>query len=85
MNDSEEIGVSYEEEKMLNLAIRNSMREQKAGSSRDFSSVKEMKVFRPNEVEFKDPMKYFEDLYQDGAWKYGCIKIIPPESYKPPF
>ena len=70
-NASEEIGVSYEEEKMLNLAIRNSIREQKAGNFRDFSTVKDMKVFYPTESEFKDPIKYFENLYKEGMWKYG--------------
>ena len=63
-NTSEEIGVSYEEEKMLNLAIKNSIREQKAGGYRDFTHVKDMKVFYPTEIEFKDPIKYFENLYQ---------------------
>lgn len=68
---SEEVGISYEEEKMLNLAIRNSIREQKSTSIRDFTVVKEMKVFRPSEVEFEDPIRYFEYLYKRGAWKYG--------------
>lgn len=84
-NASEEIGVSYEEEKMLNLAIRNSIRDQKAGASRDFSTVKQMKVFYPTESEFKDPIKYFENLYKDGMWRFGCIKIVPPSTFKPPF
>ena len=70
---------------MLNLAIKNSIREQKAGGYRDFTHVKDMKVFYPTEIEFKDPIKYFENLYKEGAWKYGCIKIIPPSSFRPPF
>jgi hypothetical protein len=44
-----------------------------------------MKVFRPNEVEFADPVRYIESLYKQGVWKYGCIKIIPPSSFEPPF
>lgn len=31
-----------------------------------------------------DPIKYIENLYKDGASEYGCIKIIPPNGYKPP-
>lgn len=82
---NEEIGVSYEEEKMLSLAIKNSIREQKGTSARDFSCVKEMKVFKPSEVEFSDPLRYIENLYKQGIWKYGCIKIIPPDTFNPPF
>lgn len=85
LNTTEEIGVSYEEEKMLSLAIKNSIREQKACTSKDFSVVQDMKVFRPTEAEFSDPIKYIEGLYEQEAWKFGCIKIIPPKSFSPPF
>ena len=81
----EEVGVSYEEEKMLSLAIKNSIREQKASCTRDFSIIKEMKVFEPSEIEFADPIRYLENLYKQGVWKYGCIKIIPPSTFEPPF
>lgn len=70
---------------MLNLAIKNSLREQKACASKDFSIVQEMKVFKPTEEEFRDPIKYIEGLYEQEAWKFGCVKIIPPSSFKPPF
>jgi hypothetical protein len=53
--------------------------------TRDFSKVKEMEVFKPTTEEFKEPIRYIEKLYKEGAWKYGCIKIIPPEDFKPPF
>jgi len=56
---------------MLSLAIKNSLREQKACVARDFSIVKQMKVFEPSEVEFSDPIRYIESLYKQGAWKYG--------------
>ena len=68
---NEEIGVSYEEEKMLSFAIKNSIREQKAIGLRDFSCVKEMKVFKPSDVEFEDPIEYIENLFKKGVWKYG--------------
>jgi hypothetical protein len=70
---------------MLSLAIKNSLRDQKACVAKDFSCVKEMKVYRPSEVEFSDPIRYIENLYHQEAWKYGCVKIIPPSSYEPPF
>ena len=56
-----------------------------ANKQRDFSNVLPMKEFHPTEEEFMEPIKYVEHLYAEGAWKYGCIKIIPPASYTPPF
>lgn len=44
-----------------------------------------MKVFRPTLEEFQEPICYIEKLYKQGAWKYGCVKIIPPASFSPPF
>lgn len=67
----DEVGVSYEEEKMLSLALKNSIRDQKSSTAKDSSKVKKMKEFRPTEEQFLDPIKYFEDLYHDGAWRYG--------------
>ena len=51
----------------------------------DLSRVKPMKVFRPTIEEFKEPILYVEKLYKEGVWRYGCIKIIPPENFVPPF
>lgn len=68
---TEDLGVSYEEEKMLSLALKNSIREQKAATCRDFSVVQEMKVFKPTEEEFAEPINYINSLYENGAWKYG--------------
>ena len=79
----EELGISYEEEKMLSLALKNSIREQNASSIQDYSKVKEMKTFYPTEEEFVDPVKYIETLFLEDAWKFGCIKIVPPASFKP--
>ena len=42
-----------------------------------------MKVFRPSEEEFAQPLEYIENLYNSGAYEYGCVKIIPPASFKP--
>ena len=44
-----------------------------------------MKVYRPTKEEFKNPIDYFEKLFLEGAGKYGCVKIIPPKDFKPPF
>ena len=44
-----------------------------------------MPVFKPSEEEFANPIDYFEKLYhQHEAAKYGCVKVIPPPSFKPP-
>lgn len=44
-----------------------------------------MKTFHPTEAEFATPMIYIEKLLRDGnVTQYGCLKIIPPPSFKPP-
>ena len=57
----------------------------KSFPERDFKLVKEMKAFYPTEEEFMQPLEYVDKLYNEGVWKYGCIKIIPPKSFTPPF
>lgn len=43
-----------------------------------------MPVFRPTEDEFKSPIDYIEHLYfHTNAKEYGCVKIVPPASFKP--
>lgn len=44
-----------------------------------------MKVFYPTEEEFLKPMLYIDRLMDQGVTKYGCIKIVPPKSFSPPF
>jgi hypothetical protein len=42
-------------------------------------------VFKPSEQEFADPVTYIEGLMRNkNAIEFGCVKIIPPDSFKPP-
>lgn len=56
-----------------------------ANKQKDFSKVLPMKVYKPTEEEFNEPIKYIERLYSEGAHKYGCVKIVPPTSFTPPY
>lgn len=48
------------------------------------TEIEEMKTFYPTEAEFAKPLVYIEKLQQsEGANKYGCVKIVPPASFKP--
>ena len=49
------------------------------------SDIEEMKTFYPSEAEFSDPMVYIDRLMEkEHIYRYGCIKIVPPASFKPP-
>ena len=46
--------------------------------------LQEGPTFRPTEAEFRDPMAYVRAIAPEGR-KYGICKIVPPDSWRPPF
>ena len=50
------------------------------------SDIEEIKTFHPTELEFSmGPCAYVEHIIDnEEAQSYGCVKIVPPSSFKPP-
>lgn len=48
-----------------------------------FQDMDRMYTLTPTEEEFKQFIPYVEGLYKQGIWKYGSIKIIPPQGFNP--
>lgn len=46
--------------------------------------LQEAPTFRPTADEFKDPLQYIASIREE-AQQYGIAKIIPPDSWNPPF
>jgi len=69
------------EDEFLRLALKNSIAFEKRC---DISEIPQAPVFKPTERQFENPIEYISGLHQIGI-KYGAVKIIPPESWKPEF
>ena len=77
----EEASLNEEEEEAESETISNQ------GDEREntLDDIEEVKTFYPTEEQFRDPMKYIEYLnVEEGAHKYGIVKIVPPASFCPP-
>ena len=46
--------------------------------------LKEAPTFWPTAEEFRDPLSYIQKIREEGE-KYGIAKIVPPDSWNPPF
>ena len=43
-----------------------------------------MKTYYPTEKEFENPMVFIDSIMSSpSAKKSGCVKIVPPSSFKP--
>jgi len=70
-------------QKLLYQTIKNSLVETTNINS-GLGDIEEMPVFYPTEEEFRNPIDYVDQLYyKEEVHKYGCVKVIPPASFKP--
>lgn len=65
-------------------AVRPRLRWQPDGAHRQ--EAPEAPVYRPTEEEFRDPMAYVESLLQrPEALEAGIVRVVPPDTFEPPF
>jgi hypothetical protein len=78
--------LSAKERRLLEQALAISRVEQKNLTRQISEFIEPMPVFHPSEEEFQNPIEYVEKLItsNEKIAQYGCVKIVPPSSFKPP-
>lgn len=54
-------------------------------TAQDFAEIPEIPVYQCGVEEFKEPVLLLQKLRKLGYDKIGCVKLIPPKSFNPPF
>lgn len=63
--------------------MKNSLVET-ANVNASIQDIEDMKTYFPTEEQFSDPLVYIDSLLRNSeARSYGCVKIVPPASFRP--
>lgn len=63
--------------------MKNSLVET-ANVNASIQDIEDMKTYFPTEEQFSDPLVYIDSLLRNNeARSYGCVKIVPPASFRP--
>jgi len=78
-----------EEAKILKYALKMSEKEYHQNVPNDvsgehklqFNEMEEVKIFHATDQDFTNPLKFFDNLWEENKASSGIIKIIPPSNW----